>query len=66
MTFHVESNRECVSVNIVSDVVVENTENFSIVLMSSNPQVNTTEPSKAIVFITDDDGMYCTGSLVIP
>ncbi len=58
LTFDDQSNRECLSVNISDDRTVENMENFSVTLMSSNPQVIITSPSAAIVHIIDDDGKY--------
>ena len=62
MTFTNESgdltHEECIFVNVSSDEIVENTETFSVMLTSSSPKVNITEPSIAVVYLTDDDGKY--------
>ncbi len=56
LTFVSGSNQECSSVSIIDDSTVEDIEEFSIILISSTPEVNTTTPSEAIVLILDDDG----------
>ncbi len=63
LTFDDQSNRECLSVNITDDPTAENKEDFSVTLMSFNPQINITSPSAAIVYIIDDDGKHeCNSS----
>ncbi len=50
------STLECSSVTIINDSTVEGTEDFSIILSTSNPDINITSPSETNAFILDDDG----------
>ena len=56
LTFDIGTNRTCSPVSIVDDSTVEDTEEFSVVLISDNFQVDVTTPSEASVIILDGDG----------
>ncbi len=67
LTFADQSNREWLSVNIVDDPTVENMEDFSVTLMSTNPRVIITSPSEALIHVVDNDGKHgynSTGKLI--
>ena len=56
--FVVGTNQTCSTVSIVDDSTVEDTEDFSVILISDDSKVNITTPSEASVIILDNDGRY--------
>ena len=56
LTFNSERSRECVSIRLVNDSLLEPTENFEISLTSDEEQV-ILNPERAVVSILDTDGM---------
>lgn len=50
------SRRECVSITIINDTILEDTEYFDVVLNSSDSVVHLTQESSR-VYIIDDDGV---------
>lgn len=47
----------CFNISITSDLILEETERFSLVIVDSDPSVNVTQRS-AVVIIVDSDGKY--------
>lgn len=47
----------CFNISITSDLILEETERFSLVIVDSDPSVNVTQRS-AVVIIADSDGKY--------
>ena len=59
-----EPNAQCISIDIMNDSVLENTENFFVLLQTGDVSVTLTS-SMAAVTILDDDGMHiCMHKLV--
>ena len=57
--------RDCATITVGSDTILEDDESFSVVLTSTDPDV-TINPNTAVVTLTNDDGKYlCLTSLVI-
>ena len=52
------SNSVCRDVNVTDDMIVEDSEIFTITMETSNPNDVIMGPSAAIVNIVDDDGKY--------
>ena len=50
------SNSVCRDVNVTDDIIVEDSEAFTITIETSNPNDVIMGPSTAIVTIVDDDG----------
>ena len=59
-----EPDVQCISIDIMNDSVLENTENFFVLLQTGDVSVTLTS-SMAAVTILDDDGMHiCMHKLV--
>ena len=57
--------RDCATITVGSDTILEDDESFSVVLTTTDPDV-TMSPSTAVVTLTNDDSKYlCLTSLVI-
>ena len=57
--------RDCATITVVSDTILEDDESFSVVLTTTDPDV-TIDPNTAVVTLTNDDGKYmCLTYLVI-
>ena len=53
--------RDCATITVGSDTILEDDESFSVVLTSTDPDV-TINPNTAVVTLTNDDGKYlCFG-----
>ena len=49
-------DRDCTTIDITDDELLEGDEMFVVTLQSSNPRVNAGPPDRAVVTIQDDDG----------
>ena len=57
--------RDCATITVGSDTILEDDESFSVALTTTDPDV-TISPSTAVVTLTNDDSKYlCLTSLVI-
>ena len=57
--------RDCATITVGSDAILEDDESFSVVLTTTDPDV-TISPNTTVVTLTNDDGKYlCLTSLVI-
>ena len=52
-------SRLCVMVDIVNDSVLEEEQTFSVVLSTADPDIIVQE-APAVIFIVDNDGIYCS------
>lgn len=50
------TTRECTSLKLWDDSIIENTEDFSVVLITSDSKVITTTPYEARIIILNSDG----------
>ena len=58
LQFNETDYRACVDIPITDDKVTEDTENFTVIVSSDDPSVNTGSESFAIVTITDNDSKH--------
>ena len=57
--------RDCATIMVRSDTILEEDENFSVVLTTTDPDV-TINPNTTVVTLTNDDSKYlCLTSLVV-
>ena len=57
--------RDCATITVTSDTILEDDESFSVMLTTTDPDV-TISPNTAVVTLTNDDSKYlCLTSLVI-
>ena len=57
--------RDCATITVGSDTILEDDESFSVVLTTTDPDV-TISPNTAVVTLTNDDSKYlCLTTLVI-
>ena len=49
--------RDCATITVGNDTILEDDESFSVVLTSTDPDV-TINPNTAVVTLTNDDGKY--------
>ena len=57
--------RDCATITVTNDTILEDDELFSVVLTTTDPDV-TISPNTAVVTLTNDDGKYlCLTILVI-
>ena len=55
LTFGPGKDRDCTTIEIVNDPLVEGEESFTVTLQSTDPDVNTGPPDSATIIIRDDD-----------
>ena len=57
--------RDCATITVGSDTILEDDESFSVVLTTTDPDV-TISPNTTVVTLTNNDSKYlCLSSLVI-
>ena len=57
--------RDCATITVGSDTILEDDERFSVVLTTTDPDV-TIDPNTTVITLTNDDSKYlCLTSLVI-
>ena len=60
VTFDSMTSTQCISITLVDDNLVEDTETFTVSLSSSDPAVQLGTPSTAFVSILDTSGVQCS------
>ena len=56
ITFQPDETMKCFEIDIVNDVIAEAVENFTVTVVPASGDVGVTDPDRAVVCITDDDG----------